>query len=176
MRTIIKKPTKKPIFPHFSFLEVFVRDRRIIARHFLSPNVETQEEREKDREKERNRRRKSMKKQHEERERKKRERKRERERERETRGLARISTIDRATLNRYRIASPLSCSMRPKASPARFPRSCDLSLRDVRSAEAATKARVNPTVILSSSAGFAPKEARRVVIDRVTLIPVHPRD
>ena len=60
-----------------------------------------------------------------------RERKRERERKEphRTQALARISTIDRASLNRYRIASPLSCSMRPKASPARFPRPCDLSLR-----------------------------------------------
>ena len=172
MRTIIKKPTKKPIFPHFSFLEVFARDRRIIARHFLSSNSRRERERQRERKKQ-------AKKKHEKaarRAREKKEEEKEREGERETRGLARISTIDRATLNRYRIASPLSCSMRPKASPARFPRSCDLSLRDVRSAEAATKARVNPTVILSSSAGFAPKEARRVVIDRVTLIPVHPRD
>ena len=103
MRTTIKNPTKKPIFPHFSFLEVFVRDRRIIARHFLSPNVETQEEREKDREKERNRRRKSMKKQHEERERKKRKRKRERERERREVWLASQPSTGQLSID---IASP----------------------------------------------------------------------
>ena len=166
-------PTKKPIFPHFSSFQVFARDRRIIAHHFLSPSnrqkfKKREKEKEREREKEKKARKSSRKSEREK-------RGRERERERDA-SLARISTIDRATLNRYRIASPLSCSMRPKASPARFPRSCDLNLRDVRSAEAATKARVNPTVVLSSSAGFAPKEARRVVIDRVTLIPVHPRD